>query len=89
MRSKKQVYDRSLSRMNPTDRKMSKALMGFRRKQTGGFSLSELSCLVLSGLAGRKGPDSDAAMRIKGQKADAPKPLPDPLTASQLMDLAL
>ena len=57
--------------MNTTDRRMTKALMGFRRKQTGGFSLSELSCLVLSGLAGRKGPDNDAAMRIKGRKNPA------------------
>lgn len=89
MRSKKQVYDRALSRMNATDRRMTKALMGFRRKQSGGFSLSELSCLVLSGLAGRKGPDNDEAMRIKGRKADAPRPLPAPLTASQLMDVAL
>lgn len=89
MRSKKQVYDRALSRMNATDRRMTKALMGFRRKQSGGFSLSELSCLVLSALAGRKGPDNDADMRIKGRKADAHKPLPAALTASQLMDVAL
>lgn len=68
MRSRKQVYDRALSRMNSTDRRMSKALVGFRRKQTGGFTLQELSCLVLSGLAGRKGPDSDDAVRVKGTK---------------------
>jgi hypothetical protein len=89
MRSKKQVYDRALSRMNTTDRRMTKALMGFRRKQTGWFSLSELSCLVLSGLAGRKGPDNDASMRIKGRKADQPKPLPKILTGAELMEVAL
>lgn len=74
MRSKKQVYDRALSRMNAADRRMTKAITGFRRKQTGGFSLSELSCLVLSGLAGRKGPDSDDAVRIKGHKPKTVKP---------------
>ena len=68
MRSKKQVYDRALSRMNATDRRMTKAIMGFRSKQTGGFSLSELSCLVLSGLAGRRGPSMDSEMRVKGLK---------------------
>lgn len=64
MRSKQQIYARALSRMHPQDRKLTKAIHNFRRGQVGGFTLPELSCLVLSGLAGRKGPDSDKDVRV-------------------------
>lgn len=75
MRTKNQQYARALSRMNETDRKMSKALRGFRKGQTGGFTLSELSCLVLSAFAGRKGPDSDKDLRVKGGKPKQTEPV--------------
>ena len=54
MRSKQQQLARAMSRMNPVDRAITKAIHAFRRKQTGGFSLAELECMVQTGLAAGK-----------------------------------
>lgn len=53
-RHNRQKLARAMSRMNPVDRAMTKAIHGFRKKQTGGFSIMELECLVLSSLAAGK-----------------------------------
>ena len=89
MRTKNQQYARALSRMNETDRKMSKALRGFRKGQTGGFTLSELSCLVLSAFAGRKGPDSDKDLRVKGGKPKAKQAEPVAVSEPSLTGVTL